>query len=358
MIRAILAASILMGMLTGCAPVPAAGPPPAATIPPFPSILTVMTHDSFSISAAVLAEFERTHNAKVQFVKAGDAGTMLNKAILAKGNPLADVLYGVDNTYLSRALREGILESYDSPLLADVPEEMRLDPENRALPIDYGDVCLNYDKAYFAERRLAPPNSLDDLAQPEYKGLLVVEDPSTSSTGLAFLIATVGAFGDPGYLSYWEALLANDVLVVSGWETAYNTEFSGSSGRGPRPVVVSYGSSPVFEMVYAATPPSEPPTAAVVDSDTCFRQIEFAGILVGTANRPLAEAWIDFMLSPTFQQDLPLQMYVFPVHPAAQLDPIFQKYYAVPDEPVSVSPQEIDANREAWIKAWREVVLR
>jgi len=358
MIRALLAASILMGMLTGCAPAPAAGPPPAATIPPFPSILTVMTHDSFSISAAVLAEFERTHNAKVQFVKAGDAGTMLNKAILAKGNPLADVLYGVDNTYLSRALREGILESYDSPLLADVPEEMRLDPENRALPIDYGDVCLNYDKAYFAERRLAPPNSLDDLAQPEYKGLLVVEDPSTSSTGLAFLIATVGVFGDPGYLGYWEALLANDVLVVSGWETAYNTEFSGSSGRGSRPVVVSYGSSPVFEMVYAATPPSEPPTAAVVDSDTCFRQIEFAGILVGTANRPLAEAWIDFMLSPTFQQDLPLQMYVFPVHPAAQLDPIFQKYYAVPDEPVSVSPQEIDANREAWIRAWREVVLR
>ncbi len=153
MIRGTLAALILVGMLAGCAPAPAAGPAPVATIPPFPSILTVMTHNSFSISASVLAEFERTHNAKVQFVKAGDAGTMLNKAILAKGSPLADVLYGVDNTYLSRALREGILEAYDSPLLADLPETVRLDPENRALPIDYGDVCLNYDKAYFAEKR-------------------------------------------------------------------------------------------------------------------------------------------------------------------------------------------------------------
>ena len=358
MIRGTLAVVILAGILAGCGPAPSAAPAPIVTPPPFPSILTVMTHDSFSISASVLAEFERTHNAKIQFVKAGDAGTMLNKAILAKGNPLADVLYGVDNTYLSRALREGIFEAYASPLLADLPEDVRLDPEDRALPIDFGDVCLNYDKAYFAERRLPPPDSLDDLTRPEYKGLLVVQDPSTSSTGLAFLIATVGAFGDPEYLTYWEGLAANDVLVVSGWETAYNTEFSGSSGRGPRPVVVSYGSSPVFEMVYAASPPSEPPTAAVVADDTCFRQVEFAGILKGTANRSLAEAWIDFMLSTSFQQDLPLQMYVFPVNPKAQLDPVFEKYLAVPEAPVMVSPQEIDANREAWIKAWREVVLR
>ena len=358
MIRRALAAAILVGMLAGCGPAPAASPAAIKTLPPFPSILTVMTHDSFSISASVLAEFESAHNAKVQFVKAGDAGTMLNKAILAKGNPLADVLYGVDNTYLSRALDEGVFEAYASPLLAELPEKLRLDPENRALPIDFGDVCLNYDKAYFAERRLAPPDSLADLTRPEYKGLLVVQDPSTSSTGLAFLIATVGAFGDPGYLAYWEGLVANDVLVVSGWETAYNTEFSGSSGRGPRPVVVSYGSSPVFEMVYAASPLSEPPTAAVVDDDTCFRQIEFAGILKGTANRSLAEAWIDFMLSPSFQQDLPLQMYVFPVNPKVQLDPVFQKYLSVPEEPVTVSPQEIDDRRETWIKAWREVVLR
>ena len=350
---------LLIGPLAGCrgAAQPPAQPP-SGTLPAFPTVLTVMTHDSFNVSASVLAEFERLNNAKVRFVKAGDAGTMLNKAILAKDKPLADVLFGVDNAYLSRALKEGIFEAYDAPALADVPDNVQLDPEHRALPIDTGDVCLNYDKAYFADRGISPPASLGDLTSPEFKGLLVIENPSTSSVGLAFLLATVGAFGDPGYLSFWEQLAANDVLVVDGWETAYNTEFSGSSGRGPRPIVVSYGSSPVFEVVYAATQPQESPTAAVVSDNTCFRQIEFAGILHGTANRKMAEAWIDFMLSPIFQEDMPLQMYVFPVNSRAKLDPAFREYMAVPDRPVAVAPADIEAHRETWINAWREVVLR
>lgn len=344
--------------LAGCAAREEAASPAVATQPPFPSVLTVMTHDSFSISAEVLVEFEWSHNAKVQFVKGGDAGTMLNKAILSKDAPLADVLYGVDNTFLSRALNEGIFEPYASPALALVPDDLRLDPENRALPIDTGDVCLNIDRAYFAEHHLKVPSSLDDLSRPEYQGLLVVQNPATSSTGLAFLLATVGVFGDPGYLDYWQELTANDVLVVDGWETAYNAEFSGSAGRGPRPIVVSYGSSPVFEVVYAADALDEPPTRAIVADHTCFRQIEFAGILRGTANRSLAEAWIDFMLSRPFQEGMPLQMYVFPVNREAKLDPVFQEYLSVPDRPVVVAPAEIEAKRETWINAWREVVLR
>jgi len=357
--RMTLIAVILAAMLASCQPAPEAGPAgPAVTMPPAPTILTVMTHDSFSISAEALMEFERAHNAKVQFVKAGDAGSMLNKAILAKGNPLADVLYGVDNTYLSRALKEGVFEAYDSPALNSIPDRLRLDPENRALPIDYGDVCLNYDKAYFAENNLAPPASLQDLTAPEYEGLVVVENPSTSSPGLAFLLTTVGVFGDPGYLDFWRELAANDVLVVDGWDTAYNTEFSGSAGHGTRPIVVSYGSSPVAEMLYASTVMDEPPTAAVVADGTCFRQIEFAGILSGTANRAMAEAWIDFMLSPMFQEDMPLQMFVSPVNPRAQLDPLFQEFLAEPDRPVTVNAADIEAKRERWINAWREVVLR
>jgi thiamine transport system substrate-binding protein len=355
-----LLSAFLATILGGCQPTtPAAGPAgPAVTAPPTPTILTVMTHDSFSISAAVLMEFERDQNVHVQFVKAGDAGTMLNKAILAKGNPLADVLYGVDNTYLSRALQEGIFDAYDSPALDSIPDDLRLDAENRAVPIDYGDVCLNYDKAYFAKHNLTPPTSLEDLTAPEYKGLTVVENPSTSSPGLAFLLTTVGAFGDPGYLDYWRELAANDVLVVDGWGTAYNTEFSGSAGHGSRPIVVSYGSSPVAEVIYASTPVDEPPTAAVVANDTCFRQIEFAGILSGTPNRAMAEAWIDFMLSPLFQEDMPLQMFVFPVNPQAKLDPVFQEFLAVPDRTVQVDAAAIESKREGWINAWREVVLR
>ena len=339
---------ILLLLLAGCTSATPAGP----------QALTVMTHDSFAISEDVLAAFEQENNATVQFLKAGDTGTALNKAILSKGNPLADVFYGVDNTFLSRALDEGIFEVYASPALADIPAEFKLDPQDRALPVDFGDVCLNYDKAYFAEQGLTPPASLEDLLEPEYKGLLVVQNPATSSPGLAFLLATVGRFGPDGYLDYWQGLVANDVQVVNDWETAYYTEFSGSSGKGPRPIVVSYDSSPAFEMLYASPPVSQPPTAAVTADETCFRQMEFVGILKGAKNRALAQKWVDFMLSPAFQEDLPLQMFVFPVNPAAALDPTFQQHLVLPTKTAQVSPQDIAANRETWIKAWTETVLR
>jgi len=318
--------------------------------------LTVMTHDSFSISEEVLNIFQDENGVEVQFLKSGDTGTAVNKAILAKDKPLADVFYGVDNTFLSRALEEGIFESYQSPILSEIPDDFKLDTQYGALPVDFGDVCLNYDISYFDDHGLQPPQNLDDLLKPSYKDLLVVENPATSSPGLAFLLATVGQFGDPGYLEYWEGLVANNVLVVNDWEIAYYQEFSRSGG--PRPIVVSYGSSPPFEVIYAETPIEEPPTAAVVSDGACFRQIEFVGILEGTQNRDLAEKWIDFMLSPIFQEEIPLQMFVFPVNENAQLDDTFEKYLAVPENPASVSPEGIAANREAWINDWTQVVLR
>jgi thiamine transport system substrate-binding protein len=305
-----------------------------------------------------LQAFQSENNVEVRFLKSGDAGTLVNQAILSRNNPLADVLYGVDNTFLSRALDEGIFEAYDSPMLEKIPATFLLDPEKRALPVDYGNVCLNIDRAYFKEKNLAPPQSLDDLLKPEYKGLLVVPNPATSSPGLAFLLATIGGYGEQGYLDYWKGLAANDLLVVNDWETAYYTEFSGSAGRGPRPIVLSYDSSPAFEMIYAETPLPEPPTAAIVGDKTCFRQIEFAGILKGTQKRALAEKWVDFMLSTTFQQDMPMQMFVFPVNPQAQLDPAFSAYLVSPENPAFVSPEAIAQNREAWLKAWSEAVLR
>lgn len=320
--------------------------------------LTVMTHDSFAVSEEVVKEFEAAHNTTVQFLKSGDAGEALNKAILAKGNPLADVLYGVDNTFLSRALAEGIFEPYAAPALADIADELELDSAHGALPVDYGDVCLNYDKAYFAEKNLPPPTELEDLIKPEYKDLLTVENPATSSPGLAFLLATIGHFGETRYLQFWADLRANGVEVVDDWETAYYTSFSASSGQGPRPLVVSYASSPPAEVIFADPRPAEAPTASVTGAGACFRQIEFVGILKGTKNRDLAEQWIDFMLAPRFQADLPLQMFVFPVNPAAQLPEEFIRWAQIPAQPATVSPADIAANREAWIEAWIETVLR
>ena len=223
----------------------------AGCAPKGPVTLNVMTHDSFAASKSVITAFEKANNAKLVFLKSGDAGVALNKAILTKDAPLADVFYGVDNTFLSRALDSGIYEPYASPLLSQIPAQFKLDPQNRALPVDYSDVCITYDKAYFASHNLPVPVTLEDLTKPEYKNMLVMENPATSSPGLAFLMATIQHFGTNDYLGYWKSLRANGVVVVDGWETAYYTNFSGSSGHGPQPLVVSYATDPAAEVVNA-----------------------------------------------------------------------------------------------------------
>ncbi len=337
---------------------------PEAITPPEPRTLRVMTHDSFAVSEEVIAAFEEQHNARVEILESGDVGVMLSQAILSADNPQADVLYGIDNTFLSRALDAGIFQPYDSPLLDEIPDHLELDPQHRALPVDYGDVCLNYDKGWFAEQGLAPPASLEDLTEPEYRGLTVAEDAASSSPGLAFMLATIGHFGEEGdytWLDYWADLRANDVLVASDWENAYWGSFTyGSGGEGDRPIVVSYASSPPVEVLFAEEPFEEAPTAAVVSDGSCFRQIEFVGILIpeDAENRDLAEAWVDFMLGTTFQEDIPLNMFVFPANENAVLPEAFGKFAAIPEHPAEVDYAAIEANREAWVEAWTETVLR
>ncbi len=323
-----------------------------------PAVLNVMTHDSFAVSETLIEQFEAENRVKVNFLQSGDTGAALNRAILTKDAPQADVFYGVDNTFLSRALEEDIFEAYDSPLLEKIPDSFKLDSQNRALPVDFGDVCINYDKAYFAEQGLALPNSLSDLVNEDYQGLLVVENPATSSPGLAFLMATIAEFGESGYLSYWQALKENGVVVVNDWETAYYSNFSASSGKGDQPMVVSYGSSPPVEVVYAETELDDSPTASLVGNNMCFRQVEFVGILKGTQQRALAEKFIDFMLGQSFQEDLPLQMFVFPVNKEAVLPDVFLAYAQIPEQPASLESELIQANRESWVEAWTETVLR
>ncbi|MDX1662490.1 MAG: thiamine ABC transporter substrate-binding protein [Candidatus Promineifilaceae bacterium] len=322
--------------------------------------LTLMTHDSFDISEETILRFEEAHDVNLELLPAGDTGTALNQAILAADNPLADVFFGVDNTFLSRALDAGIFETYESPLLAEIPDRFELDESHRMLPVDFGDVCLNYDVAWFEERGLEPPDSLDDLVDPAYEGLLVVESPATSSPGLAFLLTTIANYGTDGnytYLNYWADLENNDVLVVNDWNSAYYGHFS-VAGDGNRPLVVSYASSPPAEVIFADPRPEEAPSASVVAPDTCFRQIEFVGILGGTEQRELAEALVDYMLSEPFQEDIPLHMFVFPVNENAELPAEFVEFAAVPDDPATVAPELIDENRERWIESWSETMVR
>jgi thiamine transport system substrate-binding protein len=342
----------LLTLVAACAPKATATPGSTG-----PQTITIMTHDSFAVSEEVVKSFEQANNAKVVFLQSGDAGAALNKAILTKDAPLADLLFGVDNTFLSRALEADIFEAYDSPALAGIPDAFKLDDSKRALPIDYGDVCINYDKKYFPDNHLAVPQSLEDLTKPEYKGLLVTENPATSSTGLAFLLTTIAHYGD-SFTDYWKALKENGIVVVDGWETAYYTDFSGSSGHGPQPMVVSYGTSPAAEVIFAEKPLDDAPTASILGPDTCFRQIEFIGILKGTQQRVLAEKFVDFMLSKQFQEDMPTQMFVYPVNPGAVLPPEFTKYSQAPEQTAVLPPEVIAEKRDAWIQAWTDVVMK
>ncbi len=328
---------------------------PASTTAAPPDEIVLMTHDSFAVSDDVLAAFADETGVQVKVLQAGDAGAMLNQAILSKDHPLADVLYGVDNTFLSRALREDLFAPYVATGLDRVDPSLVTDPEHRVTPIDFGDVCLNVDSGFFTDHDVPPPATLEDLTDPTYRGMLVVEDPATSSPGLAFLLATVARFPEGSaydWQAYWQDLVANDVAVTSGWEEAYYGTFSGGSGGGDRPIVVSYASSPPAEVYYGEL--TEAPTAVVTDG--CFRQIEYAGILAGTRFPDLAGRLVDFMLSRRFQEDIPLNMFVFPANQDAALPDVFVRYTTIPEHPLTLDPDVIDANREAWIDAWSRIV--
>jgi len=318
--------------------------------------VTLLTHDSFAASPAVLRSFTDTTGIEVKVLRAGDAGSMLNQAVLTKSKPVADAIFGVDNTFLGRALDAGILEPYRSPALARVPARFHLDPRDRVTPVDYGDVCVNADRRWFRQHDLPLPETLDDLAQPRYRDLLVVENPATSSPGLAFLLATVARHGTGGWLDYWKELRANGVKVVSGWEEAYSGEFSGASGHGPRPLVVSYASSPPAEVSDATTPPDDTPTVALLG--TCFRQVEVAGVLKGARHPEAARKLVDFFLSERFQADVPEQMYVYPVREGTPLPESFERYAPVPPDPFTLPPSEISAHRDRWIEEWSSEMLR
>ncbi|MFF1546119.1 thiamine ABC transporter substrate binding subunit [Streptomyces sp. NPDC058291] len=323
--------------------------------------VTLVSHDSWAVSKGVLADFEKQSGYKVKVLKDGDAGQAVNKAILTKDNPQGDVFFGVDNTLLSRALDNGLFQPYEAKGLAQVGSQYQVDAgKHRVTPVDFGDICVNYDKAYFAEHELAPPASFDDLVKPAYKDLLVTENASTSSPGLGFLLGTAAQYGDGGWEGYWKKLKANGVKVVDGWEQAYNEEFSGSAGgrkaKADRPLVVSYASSPPAEVIYGDPKPATAPTG--VASGTCFRQIEFAGLLDNAADSEGGKALIDFLISKRFQQDMPLNMFVYPVVKGAAVPAEFTAYGPAAAHPETMDPAKIADNRDDWVKSWTSLVLK
>jgi thiamine transport system substrate-binding protein len=320
-----------------------------------PTDVVLVTHDSFAMSKAVQQDFERETGLRLRILQGGDANETLNKALLTAGDPQGDVLFGIDDSILSRALGGDLLDEYRSPELSALEPDFS-SPDAHVTPIDHGEVCLNVDRRWFAAHGVPPPTSLADLVLDRYRNLLVVENPATSSPGLAFLLATIATFGDR-WETYWRGLRANGVVAVDGWEEAYTQQFSGAAGSpGKRPIVVSYASSPAAEVIFASKTPSTAPTAAVEDG--CYRQVEYAGILRGADNVDGAKKLIDFMLSERFQADVPGSMFVYPVRSGVPLPEAFAKYAVVPKDPLQLSREEVDANRDRWVARWTDIVVR
>jgi thiamine transport system substrate-binding protein len=312
----ILVASSLL--LAGCAPVEQAA-----------SKVTLVAHDSFAISDESIAEFEAASGFELEIIRAGDAGSLTNRLVLTKDSPIADVVFGIDNTFRGVADENGIFEG-------------------NLVEVAFGDVCFNYDRVWFEERKITPPASWRDLTRPEFNSFTVVSNPLSSSPGLAFLASTVAAFGEPGFEQYWRELRDNGVRVAAGWEEAYFTEFSGSSGSGDYPIVLSYCSSPAAEV----RDDGKSQTVALLDEG--FRQTEFIGTLAGAKNPEGAAALIEFLLGESFQNTMPGLMYVYPVSPNATIPAEWAEFGPSARSTIG-EDLSISTHREKWQSQWSEI---
>jgi thiamine transport system substrate-binding protein len=316
------------------------------------STVVLAVHESFALPDRLVRRFERDSGLELEVRKSGDAGSLTNRLVLTKENPIADVAFGVDNTFASRALEEGVFAEYDASLPPGAEELVLEGDEDRLAPVDQASVCVNVDTAWFEREGVAPPETLDDLADPAYEGLLVVPGAPTSSPGMAFLLSTVAEYGED-WPEYWERLMANGTKLVSGWTDAYSVDFTAGGGGGNRPIVVSYDTSPAFTVDEES---GETTTAALLD--TCFRQVEYAGVLENAANPAGAEQVVDFLLSEDVQAALPENMYVFPVDEEAALPPVWAQFAEQPDDPYAVDPAEVAERRAEWLTEWTDVTSR
>ncbi|HEY0948967.1 thiamine ABC transporter substrate-binding protein [Nocardioides sp.] len=317
-----------------------------------PTRVVLVTHESFSLPKPLIKQFEQASGLDLVVRATGDAGILTNKLVLTKDDPLGDVAFGVDNTFASRALDAGVFAPYDAAL-PDGAEEYRLpgDDEHGLTPVDDASVCVNVDDTWFADHDLAPPRTLDDLADPAYRDLFVTPGAATSSPGMAFLLTTIAAYGEDGWQDYWTKLMDNGVKLTAGWSDAYEVDFTQGGGHGDRPIVLSYDSSPAFTVSGGTSS-----TSALLD--TCFRQVEYAGVLDGAANPDGAEQLVDFLLSPEVQAALPESMYVFPVDSSVKLPAEWARFAEQPSDPYEVDPGAIGEHRDEWLREWSDVTSR
>lgn len=320
--------------------------------------VTLLTHESFALPEALVEAFETDSGIDLEVVTGGDAGEMVNRALLTRGRPIADVLFGIDDALIEREGARELFEPYRAAGLDTVPEGLRF-ADDLLTPITVGYVLFNLDPAAFEARGVPLPEDLRDLVEAPYEGLTVVPDPATSSPGLAFLLTTVAAFGEGGeydWLDYWADLRDADVRVVSGWSDAYYTSFTRYGGD--RPAVLSYATSPAAEVMFAEGPVASAPTVNLLCGGCAWRQIEAAGVLAGSDEPEAARRVVDFLLSPDVQAAVPESMFVHPARAGTELPDAFGAYAPVPDgdQIGDLDRGRVEAEQARWLEQWTRVV--
>ncbi len=307
--------------------------------------LEIYCYDSFASEwgpgPAITAAFQEQTGIEVNLHAPGDAVTVLNQLIVEKERPVADVVIGLDNSMLSRAVEAGVLEAYKSPKLETVPEELVFDSSFFLLPYDYGHFAICYDSAALKN----PPQSLEDLTRPEYADSLVLMDPRTSSPGLGFLLWTAAVYGSQ-WEDYWKRLQPSILTITDSWSQAY-TMFT----AGEAPLVLSYGTSPVYHVEYEESQRYR----AAEFSEGHITQIEGMGLAAGTQRPAAAKAFIDFMLGAESQNILAMSNIMFPVNSRVELSPSFD--YALRPES-TVQPKaalQTPEGLQMLVESWTEL---
>lgn len=313
--------------------------------------LRVMVHSSFAVPKPLLAQFESQHSVKLVVIKGGDAGEMLNKLILTRAQPVADVVFGIDNTLVGKALAAGVLE----PALPQTKDSADSNLGPALAAVDYGFVTLNYDKAALAKSTLMLPKTLQDLTLPAYKNWLVTPNPATSSTGYAFMLATISALGEEGAFAWWAQMRVNGLKVTKGWSEAYYTEFA--RNKGAYPLVVSYATSPAAEVFYSKEKLTESPTASLNLKGGVFRQVEGVGLVTGGGQRAAALKFVDFMRAAPVQEALQTEMWMYPVQVNTLRAAVLS--HAIEPGVFESLPVQVIADKGAqWVTRWTKVVLK
>jgi thiamine transport system substrate-binding protein len=306
--------------------------------------LLVYSYDAFpeALETLIVEHFEIEYNVTATLERFQDTGAVYNQVWVERSNPQADVVIGLDNTYVGRALEGQLFQAYRPEGADRIREDIILDPEYRLTPFDWGHIVLNYDSEALPD----PPSTWEELLDPRLRESIVLMNPATSSPGRNFLLLTIAEHGEDGYLDFWEQIRPNILTITAGWSEGY-----GLYTQGEAPIALSYETSPAYHIEYEDTTRYK---NLILDGKG-YGQVEVAGITSGAPNLANAKRLMDFILTNRFQQEIPLNQFMYPAVDGVALPAAFEQLEKA-DETVFIPVDRVDANFEQWLSDWQAVM--